>query len=84
MPQQSFNILQDNFSDLNLVLNAVKTKLMVFSRSRTVDKNDVLIISKNGVTIERVSSYKYLGVWIDDKMTFNYHIDDLVGRLRQK
>ena len=34
--------------------------------------------------IERVTEYKYLGIWLDEKLTFKYHISDLATKLRQK
>ena len=37
-----------------------------------------------GSTIEWVSEYKYLGIWLDEKLTLNLHIDNLVARSRQK
>ena len=33
-----------------------------------------LFFTKNGFLIERVTEYKYLSIWIDDKLTFNFHI----------
>ena len=38
----------------------------------------------NGADIERVTEYKYLGIWIDEKLTFKHHIELLAGKLRQK
>jgi len=34
--------------------------------------------------VENVSSFKYLGLWIDEKLTFKVHIDRLVRKLRVK
>ncbi len=46
--------------------------------------NTQIISTINGTAIERVSEYKYLGIWIDDKITFKYHVSNLVTKLRQK
>ena len=37
-----------------------------------------------GSSIERVTEYKYLAIWLDDKLTFKSHINKLVGKFRQK
>ncbi len=34
--------------------------------------------------IERVPFYKYLGIWIDDKLLFNVHIANLIRKLKLK
>jgi len=31
---------------------------------------DFTISTKSGTQIERVTSYKYLGIWLDDKLSF--------------
>uniref|UniRef100_A0A8C1PPA9 Reverse transcriptase domain-containing protein n=1 Tax=Cyprinus carpio TaxID=7962 RepID=A0A8C1PPA9_CYPCA len=83
--QQSFNLLQATFIELRLVLNAGKTKVMQFTKSRTVPSSTTLAISTlDGKCVENVSSYKYLGLWIDEKLTFKVHIDKLVRKLRVK
>ena len=57
---------------------------MLFSRAMNIDLDSVIISSVNGSMIERVSEYKYLGIWLDDKLSFKFHIVDLVSKLRQK
>ena len=82
--QLSFNVLQDSLRELKLVLNADKTKFMIFSRANEIDFSSLRITTLNGGNIDRVSEYKYLGIWLDDKFTFKYHIDNLACKLRQK
>ena len=67
-----------------LVLNAKKTKFMLFSRSTNTDFNSVNITTLTGYNTERVIDYKYLGIWPDVKLTFKSHINKLVGKCRQK
>ena len=57
---------------------------MVFTRSKTVDYSNLCIKTVKNTLIERVSEYKYLGIWLDDKLTFKFHIDTLASKLRQK
>ena len=44
----------------------------------------MLLSTKDGSLIERVTEYKYLGLWLDDKLTFKFHINVLASTLRQK
>lgn len=66
-----------------MVLNVDKTKLMYFSRScsKIVTAN---ISTTDAKCIELVSSYTYLGIWLDEKLSFKTHFDNLVKRLKVK
>ena len=57
---------------------------MVFSKARSQLLDNCSILSLDGKSIERVSSYKYLGIWIDDKLSFKVHINTLVKKLKVK
>ena len=74
--QQSFFSVQKAFSTLNLVLNTSKTKFMWFGK-----KNDSLptgvTTTSEGLELEVVTSYKYLGVWLDGTLSFSHHISKL-------
>ena len=67
---------------MKLVLNAGKTKFILFSRAKDIE--GLQITTTNGSNIERISEYKYLGIWLDEKFTFKCHIDNLTCKLRQK
>ena len=85
--QLAFDKIQLELAKLKLVLNASKTKVMLFSKARhfeNIDPDSLLITSANGTQIERVPAYKYLGLWLDQKLTFQLHIDQLAAKLRQK
>ena len=53
----------------SLKLNTTKTKYMIISNNNNHDFD----ITINGSKISRVSQEKFLGVLIDDKLTFNAH-----------
>ena len=57
---------------------------MIFSRDRDADFNGLNISTADSSIIERVTEYKYLGIWLDEKLTFKSHVDKLVSKLRQK
>ena len=50
----------------------------MFSRARDFD------FTLNNSEIEKVSMYKYLGIWLDDKLNYSFHTDYLAKQLRQK
>ena len=79
--QSDFNTLQLALSDLKLVLNSGKTKTMIFSSARK--KAPTLSINTlDGVAIQTVDTYKYLGIWLDKSLNFHFHIDHLAKKLK--
>jgi hypothetical protein len=65
-------------SSNGLALNLKKTKYIIFSRSR-IDDNYNLIISNK--LIERTSEAKFLGVIVDDKLTWTQHTKALKSKM---
>ena len=82
--QLSFHILEKQLSDLKLVLNCAKTKWILFTKARSTDFNSLKLCSTNGTTLERVTSYKYLGIWVDETLDFKSHVKQLTKKLRIK
>ena len=66
--QLDFNTVQEHLYDLNLVLNADKTKVMLFSNTKSL----------HFLFSECVSSYRYLGILTDESLSFTNHIQRLV------
>lgn len=62
--QQAFDQLQYTLSNLKLVLNSKKTKYMLFSKIKDVNDSGLSFTTLTGQSIERVSEYKYLGIWV--------------------
>ncbi len=81
--QLDFNTLQQNLYDLKLVLNAEKTKGMLFSNLKS-KSNLPSILTSMGTKIECVSKYRYLGILIDESLSFTFHIQQLAKRLKLK
>lgn len=59
-------------SNNNLILNIKKTKEIVvdFSKTKTIDLSPVFI---NGVAVERVTSFKFLGLNITEDFSWTTH-----------
>ena len=67
-----------------LSLNVKKTKLMIFcSPISQCNYNDVTLNVGNQ-EIDRVNTFKYLGIWLDKHLNFNEHISKLSKKLSQK
>ena len=62
--------LPSRLSVLTLItlIYANKTKLMLFSRSRNIDPENLSICTLEATQTEQVPHDKYLGIWIDDKL----------------
>ena len=56
-----------------------KKKLMVFTHTHS--PIDFTISTQSGTPIERVTSYKYLGIWLDDRLSYGAHIESLLKNL---
>jgi len=69
--------------DNSLLLNGVKTKEMVvdFCPQRRRTYTPLLI---DGTPVERVSSFKYLGVHISEDLSWTAHTDTVVKKARQR
>lgn len=81
--QQSFNDLQNEFRKHKLLLNANKSKYMIFRSDRNVD-DGLVLSSLDGTNIKKVKKYKYLGLWIDEGLSFTHHVTTLASDLRER
>ena len=63
-----------------LTLNVAKSKFMIIKRRNNVSYNS-FTLKYNGKRMERCSSYKYLGVYLDEKLTWKDHITYLCEKL---
>ena len=68
----------DNFSlwcDCNaLKINTGKTRVMVFGTSKRVKKAGQFKITANGKPLQRVPTYKYLGMALDSALSYKQHL----------
>lgn len=68
-----------NLSKLKLVLNINKTKYIIF-----ITTSCEPISTSKVLHIKKVPAYKYLGLWLDEKLTFDAHIDNLVKKIKPR
>ena len=74
--------VQDWFNANKLTLNLKKTAYLLFEKE--FSKNTDLDLSLNGVTIPRLRHTKFLGLWVDDELTWKEHAERLLMRLNSR
>lgn len=79
--QSDINTIHDWFCCNHLTANASKTKVMVISTKKDPFPNLNLLL--NNQPIERVSSAKFLGIWITDRLSWNLHIENICSKARK-
>ena len=80
--QTSFNAIQLSFCGLQLLLNASKTKCMLYNRSLPTPARPSSITILDGS--DYVDIYKYLGVWLDCKLSFQTHTKHLQSKIKSR
>ena len=74
-----FSQIGNWYHDNKLTLNVKKTKLMVIgSKPSLVSFEDFRFEPDDNVAIDRVTSFKYLGVTTDDKWNWKAHVRNLI------
>ena len=63
-----------------LSLNIKKTHFIIF-KSRGKKTNQNVSVKTNGQPIEQVKNAKFLGLYIDDELTWKYCIDQVVNKI---
>jgi hypothetical protein len=82
--QTSFNAIQHSFRGLQLLLKESKTKCMLFNRSLPALTRPSSITTLDCSDLEYVDNYKYLGVWLNCKLSFQTHIKHLQYKITSR
>ena len=86
---EDYNMLQSDVNTIftwvdrnNLTFNGSKCKYMIISRlkSKSVAASSLTLHSQQ---IEKVSSYKYLGITITDNLSWSTHINQITSNARK-
>ena len=80
--QNDINLINQWMCNNHLNLNAGKTKFLLISRSKS-SVNTCPNLHVNGLPIERVHHFKYLGVWISDDLSWSKHIEFVSCKARR-
>lgn len=66
--------------EMKLSINFNKTKFMVFHKPQiSIDKS--IQLKHNNIIIERVNSFKYLGLYLDEKLNYDTHYDHVINKI---
>ena len=86
-------LIQSDLNDLyawcnrnKLTINCKKTKYCLYGMRSNIKKSKMLDIqlSLNANILERVCSYKYLGLILDEHLTYNKHIKEMTKQITHK
>ena len=77
--QQDADILHDWLCRNVLTMNTVKTKYMMFGAAKNVSNLHIVF---GGALIDRVRQYKYLGLILDEQLSFNLHVNHVKKQIR--
>ncbi|XDV45360.1 hypothetical protein PO909_013474, partial [Leuciscus waleckii] len=79
----SFTSIEQFFDNLHLRINTSKTKCILFRR-KPVTETPLTITCMNGMALEYVKKYKYLGIWLDSSLSFITHINNLQTKVKAR
>ena len=68
-----------------LTLNDDKTKYIIFSKSSrsAYSDNQYRVVSLNGVLIKRVETHKFLGLIVDQNLSWKPHMQEVLSKIRR-
>ena len=78
--QQTCNVVEDWCCQQGLSVNPSKTELVVFTKKRKLD--GLVEPTLFGERLKRAKQVKHLGVFLDDKLTWNPHLDYVTNKAR--
>ena len=78
--ETDLNMLQDWFVANKLTLNIGKSVCILFQQKQSVNLN----VSLGGIKIPQVACTKFLGMWINQSLSWNEHVNKTVLRLKSR
>ena len=81
---EDLNSITNWFLQNKLHLNTKKCKWTLFGSKRRLNRVTLPHISIQNEEIEHVTSYKYLGVHLDQNLNFEEHVDKICSKVRQR
>ena len=70
--------------DNKLTLNAAKSKFMIIGGRTKLCQFNYIALDANNDRLENVTEFKYLGVTINQYLTWHYHIDQLQSKVAKR
>ena len=82
--QNDLNYVEQWLQENKLVLNQSKTKWMLFGTRQKLEHSSDIEIQFHGQNIERVSSFCYLGVTLDEHLSWNEHVEIICNKVSKR
>ena len=82
MLQNDINAISEWSDGHYLTLNAAKCKYMILSRKRA-RSDPILPLALNGTALDKVVTFKYLGVLLSDNLSWSNHISNACTKARK-
>ena len=67
-----------------MMINEKKTKEMLIHFGKLVSKTEVPLIKINNIEIERVKTFKLLGVVFSSDLSWNHHVSYMVNKISKR
>ena len=80
--QAVIDLATQRAAEATLKFYSTKMKVMIFTRKRNYTQPPKIVL--NGQELQYSSYVKYLGLWLDHKLTRKYHIAEKLGQNCQK
>ena len=75
----------NNWLKLNhLTLSISKSKFMIIGSSQRLNKIDSISFKLDNMDLDEVSSFKYLGIVINNRLTWQDHVDQMFSKINKK
>lgn len=78
--EEDLQLLNDWFNQRNLSMNAEKTRFMHILTKNLTQANIFHSVSFNNQTILSCTEYEYLGLVIDQKLSWKNHVQKIIGK----
>ena len=82
--QEDINSLSTWCDNNGIMANTEKTKVMVFGSPNTLNKTPQPNLLLKDTPLQTVTDYKYLGVTLDSQLSYNLHVNRLIGTVSAK
>ena len=80
--QAAINTLERESKELGLEINLQKTKIMVYRLGGYLGKNERFFLNSKEISV--VNAYKYLGLTLTTKLSFEIALAEIVGKAKYK
>jgi hypothetical protein len=78
---EELQLLAEWYRENNLSINIKKTSFVHFLSPRGISTVESGSLCIDGIPLIKVSDIKFLGIWLDDRLSGSRHIDHLRGKL---